>query len=80
MDIEQLQAARAQLVYEFGEIEYERRLHVQRVQYLEQQYNQKLAELQEVEAELDRFNQSMQKITDSGIFSEKNDENILKSE
>ena len=80
MDIEQLQATRAQLVYEFGEIEYERRLHVQRIQYLEQQYNQKLAELQEVEAQLDRFNQSLQNFADSGILSEKNDENILKSE
>lgn len=58
MDIEQLQATRAQLIYEFGEIEYERKLHAQRIVYLEEQYNQKLIELQEIEVKMVNYTQT----------------------
>lgn len=80
MDIQQLQAARAQLVYEFGEIEYEKRLHVERVQYLEQQYTAKLSELQEIESQIDKFDNSIEQFKNNEFYSEKNTENILESE
>lgn len=80
MDLQQLQATRAQLIYEFGEIEYERRLHVQRIQFLEQQYNLKVTELQEIESQIDKVTQSLQNFANSEFLNEKNDENILKSE
>lgn len=80
MDLEQLQATRAQLLYEFGEIEYEKTLHIQRLNYLEEQSRLRISELQKIEGKLDEFNESMQKFKDSAFFNEKNDENILKSE
>jgi len=67
MDLQQLQATRAQLLYEFGEIEYERTLHIQRLRYLEEQHGVKLAELQKIESTIEKF-------------SEENAENILKSQ
>lgn len=80
MDIQQLQAARTQLIYEFGEIEYEKRLHVERVQYLEQQYTTKLSELQDIESQIDKFGDSIETFKNSEFYSEKNTENILESE
>lgn len=67
MDLQQLQATRAQLLYEFGEIEYERTLHIQRLRYLEEQHGIKLDELQKIESTIENF-------------AEKNTENILQSE
>jgi hypothetical protein len=67
MDLQQLQATRAQLLYEFGEIEYERTLHMQRLRYLEEQHGIKLSELQNIESTIENF-------------SEENTENILKTE
>jgi phage-related minor tail protein len=67
MDLQQLQATRAQLIYEFGEIEYERRLHFERIKFLDDEYNRKVSELQQIETEIEKF-------------SEKTSENILKTE
>jgi hypothetical protein len=67
MDLQQLQASRAQLLYEFGEIEYERNLHTQRIKYLEEQYNRKVDELQRIEETIENFD-------------EKKSKNILNSE
>jgi hypothetical protein len=67
MDLQQLQATRAQLLYEFGEIEYERSLHMQRLRYLEEQYNIKLNDLQKIEQTIENFD-------------EKKSENILDSQ
>jgi hypothetical protein len=55
------------LIYEFGEIEYERRLHFERIKFLDDEYNRKVSELQQIETEIEKF-------------SEKTSENILKTE
>lgn len=80
MDIQGLQAQRAQLLYEFGEIEFERRLFIQRLTQLDADYDSKLKEIQLVESQLDKFNESMERLSKSGILDEKSSENILKSE
>jgi hypothetical protein len=67
MDLQQLRATRAQLLYEFGEIEYERTLHIQRLRYLEEQHGLKLTELQKIESAIENF-------------SEENIEKVLKTE
>ena len=67
MDLQQLRATRAQLLYEFGEIEYERTLHIQRLRHLEEQHGLKLTELQKIESAIENF-------------SEENIEKVLKTE
>ena len=80
MDIQGLQAQRAQLLYEFGEIEYERRLFIQRLTQLDTEYDTKLKEIQEVENEINSIDEDLEKFSKLEIFKEKNSENILKSE
>ena len=80
MDIQGLQAQRAQLLYEFGEIEYERRLFIQRLTQLDTEYDTKLKEIQEVENEINSIDEELEKFSKLEIFKEKNSENILKSE
>lgn len=80
MDIQGLQAQRAQLLYEFGEIEYERRLFIQRLTQLDTEYDTKLKEIQEVENEINSIDEGLEKFSKLEIFKEKNSENILKSE
>lgn len=80
MDLEGLQAQRTQLVYEFGEIEYERSLHVQRLKVLDKEYESKISELQEIESQIHKISQSIEKFGKSELYIEKNDKNSLQSE
>lgn len=80
MDTQQLKATRTQLMYEFGEIEYERNLHIQRLNYLDKQYESKISELQEIESQIHKISQSIEKFGKSELYIEKNDENSLQSE
>lgn len=61
MDLQQLQATRAQLLYEFGEIEYEKKLHTQRLKYLEDKSIEYINKLQEIEEEIDNFDEKIEK-------------------
>lgn len=80
MDTQQLKATRTQLMYEFGEIEYERNLHIQRLNYLDKQYESKIQELHEIELQINDMNQSVEKTGMPELYIEKNNEISLKSQ
>ncbi len=53
MNIQNLQAGRTQLLYELGEVEYEKRLLLNRLDELTSDYNSKITALQSIESEID---------------------------
>lgn len=69
MNIQNLQAERTQLIYEFGEIEYEKRLLIQRLTQLKLDYETKMDSLKAIESQIDEV--LTKEVTN---FSEKNNE------
>ncbi len=64
MNIQNLQAARTQLLYELGEVEYEKRLLIRRLHELDIEYDKKISALQSIESEIDEtLNNAADKIT-----------------
>lgn len=58
MNLQELQAARAQKIYEYGEIAYELRLLEQRVAALEHQQRQLTLILEDLEEKIENFEEN----------------------
>jgi hypothetical protein len=73
MNLVELSAARAQKIYEYGEIAYEIRLLEQRLRIAEMQQNQILVVLESLEQQIDNLTEKTE------ISEKKDEENLEKS-
>jgi len=61
MNMQNLQAERTQLLYELGEVEYEKRLLIERLEELKSDYDNKIDSLKSIEFKIDTMSDATDK-------------------